>query len=804
MMFLKPNHYLGVAFVLISVLAAGLVTQQSFAQGSSPAGSVQWEAYKQPGAFIMALARDGAGNVWVGTEGNGVWRFMPYAVTNQWKQFTTKDGLGDDYAYSVALDKQGRIWVGHLNHGVSVYNGTSWRNYDVPNGPIGERVFKISVCPVDGDVWIGTSAGLTRYSVSKDTWSHYTKGSCRSRGDEAQIKNENKLAPPHVGAYGETNVAGLPSDQISAIAFDAKGNIYVGTQCDGVAVASPAADYADWWQVTLADQAMPTYAGFGLPSKLINDLLVASDGTVYAATDGGLAWSRDDGAQWTFRRGKDFADKMRGLAGGPPKGWTAKYIPKDVPPEDYVTCLAEDDCGVVWADFRQNGMLALSGYSYEELEKVSAEKTGGADYGRAILPMPDHRPWLASYGKGLLRATEVRQLRKKQIFRGEAAALATDAPFPSPAKPPTLAELTSMLETVKKLEAETNLPVWKTVPMAEAVKHWNPPAIYSTNVAYLGEDWRTLGDWTGRYGRQHGILNSFASPMSHIVGWGWRITIDPHMGAHHNDGDSLRYWIDSAHLKTDDPRCPYSTVVGCRRIGEWDDHGEAYPMSYDGPDVWIAVGLPDGVFRVSVYFCDYNGHRDSERNRDYLLELKPYVTNAAAWDKQPTLAQCRVHDFWGGVYKSFVVTGPGKYHFKIGRNHSFNTMCNAVFVDRLAGPGFAAADKSWLPYMEENRYNPPTVPPADPAHETPELLKARELWAALDTAYAVPNGVAMQDEFRLAAYQTALAANAPTNLLANWRWKMPWWTPEDRQEQHEILKTAFDKRTEMVKNHQPF
>jgi len=134
-----------------------------------------WQTYPSPGSFIMSLTQDGSGNVWAGTEGNGIWQFNSYAVTNQWKQFTTKDGLGDDYAYSVAVDKQGRIWAGHLNHGVSVYNGTSWRNYDVPHGPIGERVFKITVCPVDGDVWMGTSAGLTRYSVSRDIWTHYTK-----------------------------------------------------------------------------------------------------------------------------------------------------------------------------------------------------------------------------------------------------------------------------------------------------------------------------------------------------------------------------------------------------------------------------------------------------------------------------------------------------------------------------------------------------------------------------------------------------------------------------------------------------
>ena len=66
------------------------------------------------------------------------------------------------------------------------------------------------------------------------------------------------------------------------------------------------------------------------------------------------------------------------------------------------------------------------------------------------------------------------------------------------------------------------------------------------------------------------------------------------------------------------------------------------------------------------------------------------------------------------------------------------------------------------------------------------------------------DGVAMQNEFRLAAYQAALAADAPTSLLANWRWKMAWWTPADRQAHYEILRTAFDKRTEMIKNHEPF
>ena len=67
----------------------------------------------------MALARDGDGNVWVGTEGNGVWEFNPdeysdESTNGEWQQFTVTNGLGDNYAYSLAVDQQGRVWAGHL------------------------------------------------------------------------------------------------------------------------------------------------------------------------------------------------------------------------------------------------------------------------------------------------------------------------------------------------------------------------------------------------------------------------------------------------------------------------------------------------------------------------------------------------------------------------------------------------------------------------------------------------------------------------------------------------------------------
>jgi hypothetical protein len=731
-----------------------------------------WETYPQPGAFIMSLARDGAGNIWIGTEGSGVCCYHPYVATNEWQRFTTTNGLGDDYAYAVAVDMQGRIWAGHLNHGVSVYNGTNWQNYDVPSGPIGERIFKIAVCPVDGDVWLGTSAGLTRYSVSKDAWTHYTKGQSGNN-----LTRPAATLSPAGNSGGEGQ--GLPSDQISAIAFDAKGNIYVGTQCDGIAMASRDSDYTDWRQAPQASQEMPTFAGFGLPSKLINDLLAASDGTIYAATDGGLAWSRDGGATWQFRRGKDFADKMKGLAGGPPKGWSASAIPKDVPPEDCVTCLAEDDSGVIWADFRQHGLLALSGYSYEELEKLSARQTGGADYGRAILPMSDFRPWLASFGKGLLRSAEPRHLSHRVAHKdySETPELTGEVPLPAPARVPRLAELNDLLKEIA------------AVPTAR---------LTNGAVLPLADDWRTEGQWQGRYGKFWISLCANWSPRDDVWGAGWDVAYNARIGPNHAAGDSLRYWVQ--WLATADNRCLEMSPIYLhsrvmrkdttwdvdRRESEWDDHGESYPMSKDGPHIYCSLSVPAGLFYLSLYEVDPNGHDRDNRLRDYEISVRPHpgrpsldvhdgnVTilrsfyDLTGFDQKPELAHARAGDFYGGVYKRFLVRGPAKLTVQVNRNYSFNTILPGVMldlVDELPPPYFCTRQE-WENQQAE-KDAPKSPPAALVAADTAEAA-AQRLAAALE-AMKFKNETwwaENQRRFYLPLLRWQLAAASQTNAPA--------------------------------------
>ncbi|MDR1479077.1 MAG: hypothetical protein LBJ00_09055 [Planctomycetaceae bacterium] len=58
--------------------------------------------------FIVALIDDGEGGAWIGTEDEGVFHCN---ADGKVAQFTTKNGLGDNNGYALAIDKLGRLWV---------------------------------------------------------------------------------------------------------------------------------------------------------------------------------------------------------------------------------------------------------------------------------------------------------------------------------------------------------------------------------------------------------------------------------------------------------------------------------------------------------------------------------------------------------------------------------------------------------------------------------------------------------------------------------------------------------------------
>jgi hypothetical protein len=690
--------------------------------------------------FVLSAARDArTGKIWVGTEEAGAWCYDGKG----WTTYTARNGLAEDNVSALSVDGQGRVWAGHVNHGVSVFDGKTWKNYDAMSGPLGSRVFAIKVCPAGpraGEVWIASDGGLARYWPKDDTWSYVTRAD------------------------------GLPADQVQCLAFDIDGRLIAGTQCDGLAIASPADNYATWTHVAGPTRPGTEPDGDGLPSCMINDVLVAREGAVYVATPWGLGKSTDGGKTFRYRRGTDWANKTKQRTGGRPADF------RDAPgaallAEDYVTCIAEDATGLLWIGYRTAGYEAV-----DEANQVA--RHAGAfgpgpgkpgEFATCILPLFDGGPLVGTYGGGLLQS--------EKYFTGEGAM----RPAPPGAR------------DVAAHPAAANAPGGRAVDKMQARLAAARANAKPLTAAFLGDDWTTQGDGIGRYGRQ-----IYFFPAYGMTGWSQQYKCEVRVGPHQNKNKGGPYTYYHA-LNLESPRVLYIPNSGKRNQGEWNDGSfdrDAYWDTWEGPDLWVDVTVPAGAHRLSLYFVNYDAHGSINRRRDFLVEVKAHAASPEVMEFAPALASARVVQFYHGVYKQFVLGGPAQYHVKVGRNYSVATKLSGIFLDRLEGP-VPAHEPSGVPIMEEAQVKPPALPDGA-AVPNVAVRAAAEITATLDKSWSNADALALQRPYRMLALRLAGEQGGDAALLANWRFPLPLMTLADHQD---FVKTVGVARELMLDRH---
>ncbi len=426
-----------------------------------------------------------------------------------------------------------------------------------------------------------------------------------------------------------------------------------------------------------------------------------------------------------------------------------------------------------------------------KIEKAGLSQGEQTDYVTSILPVEGEAPLVCGAGSGVIQLGEqLATMPREAGGGGDDEDANRVAALPSPAAPPSVEQLQAFTKEVLSLKTPLVRP-WAQV---------------------LGDDWKTKGDWMGRYGMREAMLCAMGAPIDHFVHNDLSYEVKTRLGVHPYvqgktyEEQGVRHWL---HAKRwDDPRVLYNPLIGYRRQADIDDNGEAYPLTYEGPDIWLGVRIPAGTHKVSLYFFNKDGHDGSNRIRDYLIDVKRGDEDLVVANNNPTLARARVHDFWGGVYKSFSLQGPGDYFFAVRKNNTFNTVLQAVLIDKLAGPPTGADDERDV-YLGGVRYEPPTgkqmaaletaarlvASPDNKAH----LDAALELWAALDEARDKEDNEALQGVGRLRAYREVNALIGATAqgqaLLRAWRWTLPVWPQGDRQEFTDQMKKGWDAVT---------
>lgn len=275
----------------------------------------------------------------------------------------------------------------------------------------------------------------------------------------------------------------------------------------------------------------------------------------------------------------------------------------------------------------------------------------------------------------------------------QARAGADVPPLPSAAGVPTWADLKAMQEELKQVPA---------LPLSADANPENPM------VVPLPDDWTTQGAWLGRYGKYWAVL--FASIIHDDYQWGSgygegadkRPSYWIQIGPNRTPSDKVRRWLHwvktqrQRSLEIPNPQVSFYGLSGSddrindRRQSEADDHGEVYPATLDGPDLYCSVQVPPGQYVLSLYNTNKDGESAENRNRDYVISVRaePYVKGGRigdiqTFDKWPESARARIRDFRGGVWKKFLVKGPCYLAVKVGRNSSRNTILAAAMLDKM-------------------------------------------------------------------------------------------------------------------------
>jgi len=119
----------------------------------------QWSGLASDSVYSAFIDSDGI--KWFGTDA-GLSRHEGEETKENWITFTTDSGLVHNFVQTIARDSAGNIWVGTLD-GVSCFDGTVWQSFDSTNGLAGNTVYDIAI-DKDGSTWFGTNQGVSHYT----------------------------------------------------------------------------------------------------------------------------------------------------------------------------------------------------------------------------------------------------------------------------------------------------------------------------------------------------------------------------------------------------------------------------------------------------------------------------------------------------------------------------------------------------------------------------------------------------------------------------------------------------------------
>ncbi len=268
---------------------------------------------------VVSVVEDSDGVVWAGTWGLGLWR----VVGGKAEAFTARDGLEDNFVHAVFEDREGNLWIG-TRAGLSRWKSTPIVPFGLTEGANGQFFSTVSG-DASGAVWLGTwRSGLYRLQgagapervpLPQQDLGVLVRSTATAPDGSLWLSDWRALYHRTGAGWKELETAALGyRPQVHALLFDREGRMWVGAE-SGLYV-----------HAATVEKGAPRIEG-----QSVRTLLEDSRGRMWAGGPGGL---------WRIEANSFVA--VSGL------------------PDRTVTSISEDSEGRIWATTRANGLVLIT------------------------------------------------------------------------------------------------------------------------------------------------------------------------------------------------------------------------------------------------------------------------------------------------------------------------------------------------------------------------------------------------------------------------------------------------------------
>ena len=198
--------------------------------------------------------------------------------------YTTSDGLLDNFVECIDVDVNDNIWFG-TSVGVQSFDGVNWISYYMSNYPgLPSDNIKVIKAVSNGNIWIGTDYGASIFDGY--SWTSYTSSNGLSSNQVKSIDEDNNGGVWIGTNQGVSHFDGnswisysspdLHWSGVNATAFDSNGDKWFATPLGGVT-------HFDGTTFTVYDTSN------GLLSQNVTDLLIDNQGNKWVGTGSGMS-----------------------------------------------------------------------------------------------------------------------------------------------------------------------------------------------------------------------------------------------------------------------------------------------------------------------------------------------------------------------------------------------------------------------------------------------------------------------------------------------------------------------------------